>query len=81
MKHVNEAVPDVQLPRPDASAALAAAVERATAKEPADRYPDMNAFLRDLEGALEVEVSRAGGARPARRRRCSTRCRASAAGC
>ena len=46
--------------RPETSAALAAAVERATAKDPADRYPDMNAFLRDLEGALEVEVSRAG---------------------
>ena len=46
--------------RPDASAALASAVERATAKDPVDRYPDMIEFLRDLEGALEVEVSRAG---------------------
>ena len=60
MKHVNEAVPDVQVLRPDASAALASAVERATAKDPVDRYPDMIEFLRDLEGALEVEVSRAG---------------------
>ena len=60
MKHVNEGVPDVQLLRPDASAALAHAVERATSKDPADRYQDMNEFLRDLEGALEVEVSRAG---------------------
>ena len=62
MKHVNEQMPDVQLRRPETSAALAAAVDRATAKEPADRYPDMNSFLRDLEGALEVEISRAGGA-------------------
>jgi tRNA A-37 threonylcarbamoyl transferase component Bud32 len=60
MKHVNEDMPNVQLRRPEVSAALAAALERATAKEPADRYPDMNAFLSDLEGALEVEVSRAG---------------------
>ena len=60
MKHVNEEMPNVQLRRPEVSAALAAALERATAKEPADRYPDMNYFLSDLEGALEVEVSRAG---------------------
>jgi serine/threonine-protein kinase len=62
MKHVNETVPSVQRRRPDASAALAAAVEKSTAKDPGDRYRDMNAFLRDLEGALEVEVARAGGA-------------------
>jgi eukaryotic-like serine/threonine-protein kinase len=87
MKHVNETVPSVQRRRPDASAALAAAIEKATAKEPKDRYPDMNAFLRDLEGALEVEVARAGGATgeatsvldsvPAKRRRLVTRKRIS----
>ncbi len=87
MKHVNEMVPSVQRRRPDASAALAAAIERSTAKEPKDRYPDMNAFLRDLEGALEVEVARAGGATgeatsvldsvPERRRRLVTRRRIS----
>ena len=60
MKHVNEEMPNVQLKRPEVSAALAAALERATAKEPDDRYADMNWFLSDLEGALEVEVSRAG---------------------
>jgi len=62
MKHVNETVPNVQRRRPDASAVLAAAVERATAKEPKDRYRDMGGFLADLEHALEVEVARAGGA-------------------
>jgi len=87
MKHVNETVPNVQRRRPDASAATAAAIERATAKDPADRYPDMQAFLRDLEGALEVEVSRAGGATgeatsvldsvPDKRRRLLTRRRVS----
>jgi serine/threonine-protein kinase len=60
MKHVNENVPDVQRQRPETSAALAAALERAVAKDPEDRYPDMNHFLSDLEGALEVEVVRAG---------------------
>ncbi len=61
MKHVNELLPDVQARRPDASAALAAAVDRATAKQPQDRYAGMNEFLADLEGALEVEVHRASG--------------------
>ncbi len=62
MKHVNETVPSVQRRRPDASAVLAGTVEKATAKEPKDRYRDMNDFLGDLEHALEVEVARAGGA-------------------
>ena len=35
-------------------------VERATEKKPEKRYPDMDAMLADLEGALEVEVARAG---------------------
>ena len=90
MKHVNETVPNVQRRRPDASAVLAAAVERATAKEPKDRYRDMNEFLADLEHALEVEVARAGGATgeatsvldsvPEKRRRVLTRRRISWAG-
>jgi serine/threonine-protein kinase len=60
MKHVNEQMPDVQVRRPDVSSALAAVVDRATVKEPEDRYPDMAAMLDDLESALEVEVARAG---------------------
>jgi eukaryotic-like serine/threonine-protein kinase len=60
MKHVNERMPDVQERRPEISSALAAVIERATAKEPKKRYPDMLAFLGDLEGALEVEVARSG---------------------
>ena len=60
MRHVNDPMPDVQLRRPETSAALAQAVERSTAKDPEDRYGDMGEFLYDLEGALEVEVSRAG---------------------
>jgi serine/threonine-protein kinase len=61
MKHVNEQMPDVQARRPEISSALAAVVERSTTKDTKSRYPDMTAFLRDLEGALEVEVARSGG--------------------
>jgi serine/threonine-protein kinase len=89
MKHVNEQMPDVQEKRPEISSALAAVVERATTKDTKSRYPDMTAFLSDLEGALEVEVARSGGAygeatsvldaMPAGRRLLTTR-RVSAAG-
>ncbi|MGH2955357.1 MAG: protein kinase domain-containing protein [Solirubrobacterales bacterium] len=60
MKHVNEEMPDVQRRRREVSSALAAVVERATEKDPKKRYPEMGAMLADLEGALEVEVARAG---------------------
>ena len=62
MKHVNQPMPDVQVSRPEVSSALAAVIERSTQKDPKDRYPDMAAMLRELESALDVEVSRAGGA-------------------
>jgi hypothetical protein len=61
MKHVNEAVPDVQRRRPETSAALAAVVEKATEKDPRRRYPGVAEMLDDLEAALEVEVSRSPG--------------------
>jgi serine/threonine protein kinase len=61
MKHVNEDMPNVQARRPEVSAALAVVVERATAKDPKQRYPDMASCLADLEAALEVEVVRSGG--------------------
>jgi len=90
MKHVNEPMPDVQQKRPEVSSALAAVVERATAKEPKQRYPDMGSCLSDLEAALEVEVSRAGGSQgqattvldtvPEKRRKFLTKRRVSAAG-
>ena len=61
MKHVNDPMPDVQQRRPGVSAALSQVIERATQKEPKKRYPDMGTMLADLEGALEVEIARAGG--------------------
>ena len=90
MRHVNEQMPDVQKRRPEVSAALAAVIEQATMKDPGKRWPDMGTLLAELEGALEVEVARAGTAHgeatavldsvPEPRRQLLTRRRASAAG-
>ena len=74
MKHVNEELPDVQRRRPEVSAAVALVVERATAKEPEERYQHVGEMIDDLSTALEVEAARADRPR-ARRRACSTRCR------
>jgi serine/threonine-protein kinase len=60
MKHVNEELPDVQGERPELSAATALVVERATAKDPAQRYADVGEMIDDLSTALEVEAARAG---------------------
>ena len=60
MKHVNEDLPDVQRRRPDLSAAMALVVERATAKDPAERYRRIGEMIDDLSAALEVEAARAG---------------------
>jgi tRNA A-37 threonylcarbamoyl transferase component Bud32 len=60
MKHVNEELPDVQRRRPDVSAAVALVVERATAKDPSERYQHVGEMIDDLSTALEVEAARAG---------------------
>jgi serine/threonine-protein kinase len=61
MKHVNEPMPDVQAKRPEVSAAVAAVVDRATTKDPRDRYSTVAEMVRDLEQTLEVEAARRGG--------------------
>jgi eukaryotic-like serine/threonine-protein kinase len=61
MKHVREELPDVQVKRPEVSAALASVVETATAKREADRYADDAEMIADLEDVLELESARAGG--------------------
>jgi serine/threonine-protein kinase len=60
MMHVREDVPDVQLARPEVSAATAAVVERATAKDLDRRYPDVASMIADMEEALAIETARSG---------------------
>jgi eukaryotic-like serine/threonine-protein kinase len=62
MKHVREPLPDVQRLRPEISAALAAVVERATAKETAHRYQTVGEMVHDLEEVLAIEAARTGEA-------------------
>src|SRR5689334_1310937 len=61
MKHVREPLPDVQKLRPEVSSAVAAIIERATAKERRNRYQSAAEMVRDLEQALGIEAARAGG--------------------
>ena len=61
MKHVNEPMPDVQAKRPEVSAVVASVVDRATTKDPRDRYNSVAEMVRDLEQTLEVEAARRGG--------------------
>jgi serine/threonine-protein kinase len=60
MKHVQQPIPDVQHVRPDVSAALARAVDRATAKELGNRYVTVDELVHDLEQVLAIEAARAG---------------------
>src|SRR4051812_4225524 len=62
MQHVREPVPDVQTRRPEISAALAAVLDRATAKELDRRYETAPQLVSDLEDVLAIETARAGGA-------------------
>jgi serine/threonine-protein kinase len=62
MKHVQQGLPDVQKRRPEVSAALAAVIERATAKELRNRYATIEEMERDLEDVLTYESAREGGA-------------------
>jgi hypothetical protein len=60
MRHVREQLPDVQLRRPEVSAALAAVLERATSKALDRRYRDAQAMVADLEEVLAIETARSG---------------------
>src|SRR3989440_5721691 len=62
MRHVRETLPDVQRLRPEVSSALAAVLERATAKDLHRRYADDVELIADLEDVLAIETARAGGA-------------------
>jgi serine/threonine-protein kinase len=60
MKHVQEHLPDIQKLRPEISSALAAVIERATAKETRNRYATAAEMVHDLEQVLAIEAARAG---------------------
>jgi serine/threonine-protein kinase len=60
MKHVREELPDVQMRRPEVSSALAAVIDRATAKELDQRYSDDAELIADLEDVLSIETARTG---------------------
>ncbi len=62
MKHVQDPMPDVRGRRPEISASLAAAVERATAKETGNRYRTAEEMVADLEETLAIEAARSGEA-------------------
>jgi eukaryotic-like serine/threonine-protein kinase len=52
MKHINEEPPSLLERRPDVPVRLVAAVERALAKDPAQRFPSMSAFCTELKACL-----------------------------
>jgi hypothetical protein len=52
MQHINDPAPSVLDRRPDVPPRVAAAVDRALAKEPRDRFPSMNAFGAELDACL-----------------------------
>jgi len=60
MKHVREQLPDVQIRRPEVSAALAAVLDRSTDKELDRRYTDARAMIAELEDVLAIETARQG---------------------
>jgi serine/threonine-protein kinase len=62
MKHVREELPDVQLRRPEVSSALAAVLDRATAKDLRDRYATAEELIDDLAEVLSIETARTGQA-------------------
>jgi eukaryotic-like serine/threonine-protein kinase len=76
MRHVNEPAPSVLEHRPDCPVRLGLAVERAMAKDPADRFESMGEFIAELEACLAEVDGRADEgatvivprARPRRRR-------------
>jgi len=77
MRHINEPAPRISSLRPDVPARLDAAVARALAKRPEERFPTMRAFGRELEACLDdlreggaptVVLPGAAARRPARGR-------------
>jgi serine/threonine-protein kinase len=61
MRHINDPVPSVRAVRPDVSPRVDAAIQRAMAKEPRQRFQSMEAFAAELEACLaQPEANGAG---------------------
>jgi eukaryotic-like serine/threonine-protein kinase len=72
MQHINEPPPSVRAKRGDVPPRVDAAVQRAMAKDPRDRFPTMADFGRELEacaGVTEEGTQIIAPPKPARRRR------------
>ena len=67
MRHINEAPPAIRDKRPDVSPRLEAAVQRAMAKDPGDRFPTMVDFCHELEACRAEEQGVTQVIAPARR--------------
>ena len=66
--HVNQPLPPVRAHRPDLPGAVDLVIQRATAKEPAERYPHVAAMVAALREALDQPGTAAGRAAPQRPR-------------
>jgi serine/threonine-protein kinase len=77
MRHINEPPPSIRDQRPDVPPRVEAAVQRAMAKDPADRFHTMAEFCNELEACLSelqgagTQVLRSPVKRPRSRRRIS----------
>jgi predicted Ser/Thr protein kinase len=60
MQHINSPVPSVRELRPDVSPRLDAAVRRALAKSPRDRFASMDSFAAELQASLAEPHNGAG---------------------
>jgi serine/threonine-protein kinase len=75
MRHINEPPPPIRDKRPDVPPRVEAAVQRAMAKDPADRFQTMADFCRELDACLAelqsgaTTVAPAAPGRSVRRRR------------
>ena len=62
MRHVSEPPPSVLAHRPDCPVRVDLAIQRAMAKDPADRFASMDELCTELEGCLaELDGARRGG--------------------
>ena len=55
-RHLRDPLPDIKESAPDLPAEVDSVIQRATAKDPADRYPDVGSLLADFRQALGPDL-------------------------